>query len=246
MRTMLRVLRSGAQAVSLVAFLGLSSTGANAGPFNDFEKALAAAYAPYRAALMQTNQKDKAATEQSLQAFGGKWAELMKTYKTAPPPQYADDPKWPETIGSVEQMISAAKNEAAKGDLVKAHNVLEGVRVQLGHLRSRNGVITFSDRMDAYHEKMEQILASTYGGYDIGGIGALREDVTVLAHLAQLLPVHAPAAFGQEPSFKEALAGLNSSIDALQTAARKGDKPSIEKAIQGLKGPYAKMFVKYG
>ena len=174
-----------AAAIIALLLVAASWTAAIGGPVTDFEKALAAAYAPYRAALMQTNQKDKAATELSLKSFDAKWSELMKTYKSAPPPQYADDPKWPATIGAIERILVTARGEAAKGDLGKAHDVLEGIREELGHLRVRNGVITFSDRMDLYHEKMEQVLTGKYSDLNANGIGMLREDSAVLAHLVQ-------------------------------------------------------------
>lgn len=226
--------------------LALSIVTANAGPVADFEKSLAAAYAPYREALMQTNQKDKAASEQALQAFELRWAGLMKTYKTTPPPQYADDAKWSATIAAVDRTIAAAKVETAKGELVKAHHVLEDVRKQLGDLRSRNGVITFSDRMDAYHEKIEQIIGAKYGNFDAEGRGALCEDASVLAYLAKEIERNPSEAIASDPAFKQAFAALKASIDVLQTAARSGDKAAIDKAIDALKPPYARMFVKYG
>jgi hypothetical protein len=50
-----------------VASLAMLAAVAMAGPVNDFETALAGTYAQYRVALFQTNQNDKAATEQALQ-----------------------------------------------------------------------------------------------------------------------------------------------------------------------------------
>lgn len=230
----------------LAAVLALHAGAASAGPVADFEKALAAAYAPYRAALMQTNQKDKAATEQSLGAFEARWTALTKIYRTAPPPQYADDERWPATLASVDQTIEAAKSETARGDLAKAHDVLESIRRQLGDLRTRNGVITFSDRMDAYHEKMEEIAGARHDPSDTAALARLRENAAVLAYLAQGIEKHPPAAAATDPTYKDILAGLTSSVDALLSAVRSGDALATAKAISALKPSYARMFVKFG
>ena len=230
--------------IAASAFLIASTSITAAGPYADFERSLATVYAPYRAALMQSNQKDKTGTEASLQAFEAGWNRLMTTHRSAPPPQYADDAGWPSTIAAIEATIASAKAEAAKGDLAKAHDVLEGVRERLGELRARNGVITFSDRLDAYHERMEHILTTKYAEPD--GIGRLREDAAVLLHLTGLVGRHAPSTAKSDEAFKESLVGLMQSTNALQDAARSADKTAIEKALKGLKPAYAKLFVKFG
>lgn len=229
-------------ATALLALPGASTV--SAGPFADFEQALAAAYAPYRAALIHTNQKDRAATEKSLAAFEAAWGKLMLGYRAAPPPQYADDPAWADTTAAVERIVVEATAQTAQGDLAKAHDVLEGVREQLGELRARNGVIVFSDRMNAYHEHLEEMLASRYATPE--GAGALREDAAVLRHLSALLERHAPAALRTNSEFMDGLAALVSSAKALQDAARGGDTVAVEKALKGLKPAYARLFAKFG
>ena len=218
--------------------------GASAGPFADFERALAGAYAPYKAALMQTNQKDKAGTEKSLASFEAQWGQLMKSYRKAPPPQYADDAGWPATVATVEKLIAAAKAETDKGDLAKAHDVLEGIREQLGNLRVRNGVVAFSDRVDAFHEHMEHVLVARYAGTE--GTATLREDAAVLVHLADIVERNAPAGFKSEAAFTEGLSAMVGAAKALLAAARSGDAEAIGNAMKSLKPAYAKFFVKYG
>lgn len=226
------------------SLLIIGATTAQAGPFADFERALVAAYAPYRAALFQSNQKDKSGTEASLTAFEASWHRLMATYRSTPPPQYADDPDWPATVAGIESIIAAAKAEVAMGDLAKAHDVLEAVRERLGELRARNGVITLSDRLDAYHEKMEQVLTAKPVAGDRTGM--LREDAAVLLHLAELVDRHAPATVKADPAFKGGHAALIASIKALQEAARANDAAAIGTALKGLKPAYARLFVKFG
>lgn len=203
---------------------------------------MSAAYAPYRAALLQTNLKDQGGTERALAAFETAWGKLMATYRSAPPPQYADDPAWAATIGAVEQALAKAKAEAAKKSLPAAHDALEQIRGEFAALRARNSVITFSDHVDAYHEKMEQILTAKYGD----DLPRLREDAAVLAHLAAHMRERAPASLARDAAFNEALQAVTESSMVLLAATRNGDMAAVTKALKALKPAYARFFVKFG
>ena len=165
----------------------LTASAALAGQFAEFEKQVQAVYVPYRNALFQTNKKDKAASEQALGRFSSDWTALTARWGKEPPPQYVDDARFASTLADVASAAENARGAISKGDLADAHEILERVRDLLGDLRGRNGIVTFSDRMNAYHEAMEHILASPYGGYDAKGLGDLREDASVLAYLFRQL-----------------------------------------------------------
>ena len=68
-----------------------------------------------------------------------------------------------------------------------------------------------SDRLDAYHEKMEQILAGKYGGFSPDGISSIREDAAVLLYLVSDVERFAPATIKADSSFAEGLTGLTAS-----------------------------------
>jgi hypothetical protein len=234
-----------AVSITALSLAALSAAPAHAGPFSAFEQSLAEAYAPYRAALLQTNQKDKAASEQSVNAFATRWSTLITTYRTTPPPQYADDAKWAQTVTAIDGIIASAKTAIETGDLTKGHDVLEAVREKLGELRLRNGVITFSDRMDAYHEQMEHILKTKLAP-GAEGMTALREEAAILVHILAIADRNAPVSMKANPAFTEGIAAVTATAKGLLTAARTGDQPAIEKALQALKPAYARFFVKFG
>lgn len=217
---------------------------ASAGPMQDFERQVAGAYAHYRAALLQTNMKNKEATEAAIVAFEKGWGEIA-TRKASPPPQYAEDAKWGETLDKVGTVIVEAKAEAARGDLAKSHATLEAIRDLIGDLRLRNGVISFSDRINAYHEHMEHVVEGKYGA-DPESLAKLREDVAVLAFLAADCEKFAPAALAGDAGFKQLLSGMVASVGALQAAARGGDAARIAETRKALKPAYSKLFAKYG
>lgn len=213
---------------------------ASASPFRDAEKRVELAYADYRVALFQTNQRDAAAAERAIAGFRVKWVALAADWRSNPPPQYAEDPMLGETLATVTRLTEEAGVQAARGDLAGAHETLEGIRDALGALRSRNGILVFSDRMNAYHELMEHVISHAYDNP-----AALAEDVAVLAHLARQIGANRPTS-ADATAFGAAFGALQASVDTLRSAIRSGDAASIEQARKGLKGPYSRLFLRFG
>lgn len=217
---------------------------AYAGPVADFEKSMRAAYADYRAALFQTNANNRDEAVKTIDRFRQKWADLV-TENPKAPPQYADDNAYATTLAKVTELAESAATQAAAGTLADAHVTLEGIRNQIGGLHERNGVIAFSDRMNAYHAKMEQVLAKDYSGFNAAGLGELREDAAVLAYLISDISAHPPAE-AADPAYRPALDGVSASVTSLAEAAQGGDGAAAKRAVSGLKMPYSKLFLKFG
>ncbi|HBN31060.1 MAG TPA: hypothetical protein DD416_07520 [Rhodobacteraceae bacterium] len=118
-------------------------------------------------------------------------------------------------------------------------------QVTLGELHIRNGLYTFSDRMNTYHAKMEHVLGNDYQGFDNAGLKVLNEDVAVLAALAEGIIDHPAPKAGNE-AYAGLVAGLKASVDALQAATRNGDAAAAKAAIGGLKPAYTRLFAKFG
>lgn len=219
---------------------------AHAGPVRDFESAFRDADADYRAVLFTTNSNDTAAAAKSMGSFEGKWTAIVSRWGSAPPPQYADDPAWPEMVRKTGAIIGNARAEIQAGKLAAAHEVLEQFRDEIGALHARNEVMTFSDRMNAYHEKMEKVLGDTYGGFDAPGRERLREDVAVLAYLAADLERHRRTEMAESGEFRALLGALQQSLSAIRNALAAGDAPALKKAVTGLKPAYSKFFLRFG
>ncbi len=231
---------AGAAAALTLVFIG----SAYAGPVADFETAMRSAYADYRGALFQTNAGKPDAAVQAVAAFKEKWAALGAANSSAPP-QYADDPDYAATLAKVASITDKAAAEVAAGKLPEAHETLEAIRFEVGGLHERNGIIGFSDRMNAYHAKMEELLGKDYSGFDAAGLGSLREDAAVLAYLAADIKTHPPVE-ATDPAYGKLLDGMTDSVTALETAARNGDAAAAKAALDNLKVPYSKLFLKFG
>lgn len=231
---------------TLLALTLLASSLCLAGPVADFNTEFRAAYADYRSALFTTNAKDVAAAAKSLDALAVKWRAIDARWGNTPPPQYAEDGQWGNTVKRVSQIIVEADRTIRAGNLPEAHEILERLRDEIGALNARNNIATFSDRMNAYHERMEKVLGGNYEGFSDSGRSRVREDLGVLEFLAGELERHAPKDTVSTPEFRANLQGLRDSLGALRTALAGSDSQAIGKAISGLKPAYSKFFLRFG
>jgi soluble cytochrome b562 len=221
--------------------LALQSAPVFAGQVTEFETEFSDMYASYRASLFATNSGNAEAAGKALGSLGTKWEALRAAYATTPPPQYQDDAQWADTIAEVEGYVSKAKDEATAGDLSASHITLEGVRDTFGDLHARNGIETFSDRMNAYHAKMEHIL-----GMDLNDTRTVLEQAAVLSYLADDVLGIPPAGAADNADYQALGAAFRASVDGFLAAARAGDADAIKAAAGTLKVPYSKFFLKFG
>lgn len=224
--------------------IGSLTQAVHAGPVSDFETAMRQAYGDYRSALFATSAGDAQKAKGAIDGFQAKWSALAGA-NTTPPPQYADDAQYGETLKRVGEIAGNAGAQVGEGQLAEAHETLEAIREQIGALHERNGLIGFSDRMNAYHAQMEDILGRDYGGFDSVGLAQLREDAAVLDYLAAQIANHPPAE-ASDPAYEELLNGMMGSTAALVQAAQGENAEAASKAVAGLKVPYSKFFLKFG
>ncbi len=231
--------------VSCLVFVTLASA-ALGGPIADFNAAFRQTYAGYRGALAVTNTPNREGSEKAVGAFQSSWSAFVARYRNSPPPHFAEDARWAETLDEVGAVVARASGEVAKGDIAAAHLTLEAVRERLAELRARNGVIAYSDRIDAFHHTMEEVVSKPYGGFSASGITSLVEDVAVLVHLGEELKKLPPPDAEKAADFAPTLAALLDAVRDLQTAARAGDADKIKAARAKVKPAFGKLFVKFG
>lgn len=219
---------------------------AHAGPVAEFEAEYRQMYGAYRAALFKTSAGDAAASATAMEQFSAKLAALAAAYGDAPPPQYQDDPLWAQTMAEAAGLAAAAQAQVAEGDLAEAHETLEGVREAFSALHIRNGVQTFSDRMNAYHAEMEAVLALDLAALDDAMLAGIHEHAAVLSYLAGEVLSAPPAEAEGNADYAQLAAGFEASVQAFLAAARSGDPEAVKAAVANLKKPYSLLFVKFG
>lgn len=202
---------------------------------------------PYREALFSTNSKAQVEAEQAIDQVRKRWNTLIERYAANPPVPYDRDGKFVQTLNQVNAIFGKASKEIHEQALVKAHDTLEDARDLMAELRKRNGVIVFSDHMNAYHIEMERILnVDAEKLADSGAMMRLMSQVGTLGYLAQKLESEAPGPLSNNPEFKKLVAAVQQSVAALRDAVLNQDAPAIGEALKKLKGPYSKMFQKFG
>lgn len=219
---------------------------AHAGPFADFERELRGVYAVYRTALFATNQNKAEESAKAVASLAQGWTVLQQKWTRVAPPQYADDPQFAPTLAAASTEIATAGRQIASGDLGTAHLTLEKIRDQLGALRQRNNVATASDRMNEFHEEMEKTLEHAKSDLTPAVIGDIRGEAAVLAYLADRIAVAPPPEAADSAEFKQLAGATKAAVKALQEAAATGDAAAVKRALQGLKKPYAMLFLKFG
>lgn len=228
--------------LTLAAALSLSAQAADA-----VTDAMQLAYAPYRAALFRTNGKSQAEAQQALAQARQAWAGVVERFAAKPPAPYDRDADFAATLGQVSAVYDKAAGEIDAGKLREAHETLEAARDLMAALRQRNGVVVFSDPMNAYHAEMEHLLV---GGHPLlagpQGLQMLAAKSGVLDYLARQLRAQAPAALLRNPEFDALLKDVEASVQNLKKAALDQDATAIKAAMSKLKPAYSRLFLKFG
>ncbi len=223
------------------------SVGLGAQAADPVTAAMTEAYAPYRAALFRTNGKAQAESEQAMAQARQAWQSIIDRFAVKPPIPYDRDPAFRASLDAVARVYEQAAGEVGQGKLPQAHETLEQARDIMAELRRRNGVVVFSDHMNAYHAEMEHVLEQ--GPAMTGSPQAmltLVQRVGVLDYLAKRLRSEAPKALQNDAEFGTALQALEASVSTLQRAAMNQDVAAAREALDRLKGPYSRMFLKFG
>lgn len=209
--------------------------------------AMQAAYVPYRAALFRTNSKAQAESEQAIAAARTQWRALAERHGAKPGAPYDRDAAFAATLKQVDEVYAKAEAQIAARQLSEAHETLEKARDLLSDLRRRNNVVVFSDHMNAYHEQMEHVLVDGPKTLGLpGGLLELAAQAGALDYLAKRLRVEAPAALVQDNEFKGLVDAVEASVRTLRAALARQDEAAVREAIGKLKGPYSRLFLKFG
>ena len=228
----------------LAAGLLASLPALGADPVTD---AMQAAYAPYRAALFRTNSKSQPESEQAISQTQLAWKSIAERFGAKAPPPYDRDPQFDDSLARVAAVYERSAQQIRDKQLPQAHETLEQARDLVAELRRRNDIVVYSDHMNAYHAEMEHVLEPASAAL------AATQDwmllmgrVGVLDYLARRLRSEAPAALLRDADFTPLLAAVEASVASLRSALLSQDAAAARAAIGKLKGPYSRMFLKYG
>jgi hypothetical protein len=209
--------------------------------------AIQAAYGPYRAALFRTNGKSQPEAQQALVQAQQAWASVTQRFATQPPAPYDRDASFASTLAQVGAVYEKAAAEIRDNKLPVAHETLEAARDLLADLRRRNGVVVFSDHMNAYHAEMEHLLIE--GPKLLAGPQGLQQlmaQVGTLDYLVRQLRAQAPSSLATNAEFDGLLKDVEGSVKAVRAAVLSQDLVAVKDTMGKVKAPYSKLFLKFG
>lgn len=205
------------------------------------------AYAPYRVALFKTNSNDQYGAQQAVAQAQRDWRQIVTQFGSMPPAPYDRDAAFANSLTEVDTVYAKATQQIEKGLLGEAHETLEHARDVMAELRRRNQVIVYSDHMNAYHAQMERVLVD--GEKLLGkpdGLPRLLMLVGALEFLAERLKSEAPVDYLKNPEFNTLVSAVDKSVANLKAALLSQDPAAVRDATSKIKGPYSRMFIKFG
>lgn len=209
--------------------------------------AMQQAYPPYRVALSQTNKNAQGESRQAVAQAQRGWNQIAIQFSANPPGPYDRDPGFSGSLAKVSQIYAKAADEIEKNQLTTAHETLEGARDAMAEMRQRNQVIVYSDIMNAYHAQMEHVLIE--GEKTLAapnGLLQLTAQVGALEYLAGTLKSAAPPEYLKNDEFNSVYKAVDKSVSELKAALFLQDVAKVKEAMGKIKGPYSKMFIKFG
>lgn len=209
--------------------------------------AMQAAYAPYREALFRTNSNAQAESQQAMVQAQQSWAKLVAQFGAKSPAPYDRDPTFAASLADVTKVYAKAADEVNARQLTVAHETLEKARDIMAETRRRNQVIIYSDHMNAYHLEMEHVLIDGVKTLSQpNGMQQLTATVGALSYLTKKLTTEAPATYAKHAEFTGLVKAVDKSVSDLQAALFAQDAAAVKEAIGKIKGPYSKLFLKFG
>jgi hypothetical protein len=212
-----------------------------------FTDAMQEAYAPYRVALFRTNSNAQPESQQAVAQAQQAWAKLTSQFAAKPPAPYDRDASFARSLDEVAKVYAKAGEQVGANQLSAAHETLEAARDIMAELRHRNQVIVYSDHMNAYHAEMEEVLINgpkLLAGPN--GMLQLTAKVGALEYLAKKLSAEAPVNLAKDPDFDGLVKPVVKSVTDLQAALWSQDTQKIKEAMDKVKQPYSKFFLKFG
>ena len=210
-------------------------------------EAMQKTYASYRVALFKTNNDAQDDSRQAVAQAQQGWNQIIAQFGEKPPVPYAQDAAFSASLAEVSKVYANAAAEIDKNQLKEAHETLEQAREVMAEMRHRNQVIVYSDHMNAYHTQMEKVLIDGEKTLaEPNGLLQLTAQVGALEFLAARLRSEAPADYLKNDEFKALYKAVDTSVANLKAALFSQDVARVKEAIGKVKGPYSKMFIKFG
>jgi len=180
-----------------------------------FHAAVAGAYRQYREAIHYHETGNSELAELALDQFLAEWKSLAARYADKPPPAYAKDADFAETLTAIEGKATSAVGSAPAEALL----ALKPIRDDLAALRKRSGQRVFSDCVDAMNAAMDRLWAYRRKPPDAKQLPAFQAATRATAGRYRECLEQAPAALRDSAEFRRMMEGALASFARLEAAS---------------------------
>jgi hypothetical protein len=212
-----------------------------------FDARMDAAYDTFRSAFWYTRTGNGGVAAIEMMTFDARWRALRDAFEADPPDAYADDPHWRETLAAVADANAKALALVNDGAVREAHDALSPIRSLLSDLRARNGLVTFSDHVDAYGAVIESI--SRFAPWDrplsADDWAALERSTDALAAAIRTLEDEAGVR-ADNPDFERTLDDNRRALDQFKANLDARSERGAKGSIRDIRSAYGLFFLKFG
>lgn len=214
---------------------------------SDFNKLIDEQGVFYRQALLASNNPNKTAEAiTNTDKLYGAWSKIRE-FKTNPPAEYANDPKFAERIDAAFASVEKAQKDLSAGRLSSAHYDLEPIRTIVFELRAQTNSTDHRDLITSFHASMEGVVGltemSSFGTSDIKSV----EDgmASLKLQFAALKSVD-PSVIGlskeKQSAWKAHIEAIDSGLKEMESAIASENPDAVKAAGQKIKAGYRKIF----
>lgn len=220
--------RAGAPALAtlLVSVMVLTAVPASAQTLAGFNKAVATAYAPVRTAAGYLRTGNTMPASLELDAAAAAWRRDVAPLAGAPPPLFAADPAFADSLSALETTLRAALAAATRDDAAASAAAVATFRADLSALRRRNGVYLLPDCVLDLSAAMDVLWHWRHHRPDFddrASLSDLAQAVGALAATADRCESLAGDTERADPAYGRLMGGLIASLVPLRQAIRDGD-----------------------
>jgi hypothetical protein len=215
----------------------------------EFLEAAAEAYAPYRGAVAYLHTGNVGLAALALDAMAARWAGLCDRFRNQPPAAFAEDLAWRASLDAITGRIGTARAQLEAGDAEGAAATLAPIRAALGELRRRNGIVTFSDRIDAFSAAMDAIWVHRRNPPDMADpqtIAALAEQARTLRRALDDVAADPPERTAGDPQFQRLIEGAFQSLAQIDRAIGTRNQGSLISALREIRSSERLLWMNFG
>ncbi len=241
-------IRNILRALALFAAL-LAPITARADETSAFLKAAAEAYAPYRGAMSYLHTGNNGLAALALDAAAARWAGLCDRFRDRPPAAFAKDPAWQASLDAITGRLETARAQLESGDAKDAAATLAPIRAALGDLRRRNGIVTHSDRIDAFSAAMDAIWVHRRKPPDMAdpqALAALAEQTRRLRRTLEDIANDPPAKTAGDPQFQRLIEGAFGSLATIDRAIETRKQRLLINALREIRSSVKLLWMNFG